>query len=846
MKTLHIAFYTLFQRKKWLLLLLGITSLTIAAVVSVFTATESIRGSLLEKSYAKYGQHHSVLINADPTTKHQLLEMHEVDTVGEFSLVGTVFIDEQQTKEATVGWFSEEAVRLGHLNLKEGRMPLATGEVAIEAHYAQASDADWAIGERTTLQIDGEDHELLVVGIVSNYSSQWSTDFDVVRGVNDYPNIFLSEEDVQTYDHAQTNLLISFDGSIKQASNRANELHQHIPNESPFENHRLFYEGLNDYEKLSSLTLIFQGMIILASVLSLLNLFSFYFISQRQKIAIFQACGATQKQLYLIVLLQSLMIFLVSSALAIPLISGAHQLFVALTYGEGNMESIRVIWVLLWMIVLFSSVVTTALWSVFRKRHSSISNMLKDDPTPHSNGNGLESYFERAPFWLRKVYIQIIQSWKQSVGSIVCLSVIMCIVFIAFFLVRESTEVTAEDDEDYLMTTQVSYSFETMHGLFVLGADVPGSGELVFAPKEVDRLEQLPGIQLLDKVPFMVDVHPLLTDNQLTPTMQAEANLYLQAEEDDIPSRESLGMPEHVTAIPHVEYLLVDQQEYEDIYAQYFGGDSDYDSFANNQLLMFLPEEMEDAQQLLALKGETIQFGQLRREDAETFTFHHWNYKVQNVYIGPFRRTVTDNIHQERDGIVMVMDREGAANNHLFKGYNSVALHLENDVSAEEKAYIEQLSRDLVASVPGSYFMPGAEFIKEEQRIVSFLKTLALGMFILTLIYLAVSIVAVIFSRFIVRRKEWGIYFATGMNRNMMRFTVLGELFVYWLIATIVSLPICILSIIVMPSSYPWSQYFIDYLFVVLCVFVALLASGIALTRLIARHSILSLLRVTE
>ncbi|UTR15759.1 ABC transporter permease [Salipaludibacillus sp. LMS25] len=851
---MKLAFATLLRRRRWFLLLLAMTTLSIVAVISIFTASETIKISILERNYDKHGKFHAVVVDANDEVIEKISQASFVEAVGQVNLLGTTYIDQAQTREVTVGSFDEEAVRLGRLNLVEGRMPENAGEIALEFFYAQTSDRLSALGDEAVVTIAGEKQQVEVVGIVENYIHQWPQSGETVRGINDFPNVFLSETDMAQYKEFQTNVLVTYAGHPTRVQDRFTGLDLILSsNDIEIFEHTYLFHSLYLYDSLSKATLLFQLLVLLAVTLCMLSLFSFYFQDQSQKLAIFRAYGATKKEMYQLVSCQSGLIFMISTGLALPFVLLVHHGMTAIAYDASSFLSINFHTLIVWACVLFSLILTTALIMVFLLRKRSISSLLREVKCLQMKQNK-EIISNRFPWFGRQIILQIIQSWKQAFITVICIIAVIVYAVLGVYSIQQTEVLNPMEDsiEDvtYSLYSQVVHIGDTLHGFYYTSQ--LGSS---FSPADTHLLKKTPGIAFVDNQPFMMDTQILLLDDQLTPTLRNivveelnQEQSFLEMEEGllDRPSKRDLKIAEDLYAIPHnlVEYVVVDEKKYEQIYKKYFGTNGDYLAFKEKELILFVPE---DEEQLQSLIGETVQFGQLRLNEDEDFQFRHWDYKVQQVYAGVFSLDITDRIEQTREApIVIVLDHEKAIEHGLVEGYQFVSVYLDEDVTVAEKEEIESKSIDLASTVPTGIFSDWAQEEQEEKHFFSFIKIISYFMLTVTLILSAVSIGVMMFSRFMVRRQKWGLYLAAGMTRSQMRMIVFGELFVYWLLSTIISLPILFCYIKRMFDQVNPALFLANTGAVFVSGLIIFTIIGIALNRFMTSHSILSLLRVTE
>ena len=202
-----------------------------------------------------------------------------------------------------IGWADNNFFNIGHISLKSGKLPMAADEVAIESFYLDSFDPTWKLNQIRIIKIGTKEISLKLVGIVENYSSRW-----VIQN-NYYPNMFLFNSD-DISNNIKSNYLIGFKQNYSIRKNIEFVQNLLSENEESVINNRLLYTGLNDYEKITVLSVSLQIIILIVSSLSILTILSFFNVNQRIKFAIFKALGCSNKYLYLISILQTTYVYL--------------------------------------------------------------------------------------------------------------------------------------------------------------------------------------------------------------------------------------------------------------------------------------------------------------------------------------------------------------------------------------------------------------------------------------------------------------------------------------------------------------------------------------------------------
>lgn len=304
-----------------------------AASFAILLASETIKSNLKEDAYQKYGEHTGVLMDTN-VFKEELSK--DVDDIGEYSISDKLLLE--NNKIITVGWFDEDALRLGRIQLLEGDYPKGENEIVIESSYKKLMEKqygnEWSIGESKVLEFENGQKEVILVGIIEDYSANWSVPADVEIGKNDFPNILTISSEPNLH-----NYIFKMNGSKNYSINKSSNLTSEYGER--YINDRLLYTGLIDYDTVSTLAIIFQVVVLVMSIISMITIISFYNIKVLKKMAILKANGATSKSVFWILIYQYLLMLGVSLLLAIPLSLPLTKLIIVNTYNNGELANLN-------------------------------------------------------------------------------------------------------------------------------------------------------------------------------------------------------------------------------------------------------------------------------------------------------------------------------------------------------------------------------------------------------------------------------------------------------------------------------------------------------------------------
>ncbi|OMI09973.1 hypothetical protein BVL54_15730 [Bacillus paralicheniformis] len=94
-------------------------------------------------------------------------------------------------------------------------MPVHKNEIAIESFLTDSFKTNDVIGADVKLKIGAVEEVYQIVGIVNNYSSNWSTPINIEKGKNTYPNVFISPTKFNADKHIDIQKVLSFHFKMK-------------------------------------------------------------------------------------------------------------------------------------------------------------------------------------------------------------------------------------------------------------------------------------------------------------------------------------------------------------------------------------------------------------------------------------------------------------------------------------------------------------------------------------------------------------------------------------------------------------------------------------------------------
>lgn len=819
----NLSMKILLSRKKWLFLIAGSIAIVLSSVASIFIASESVRSAIKQKAQNTYGEHTGMLTNITETKK-SLLKRNKGISVGVYQIIGKTKVSSDRF--ATVGWMDKKSILLGHLKLISGRFPEKPNEVAIESAYLQGPLKNWRIAEKRTIKIGNSTKSLRLVGIVKNYSSQWSVAEDFEKGVNDFPNIFISKQLTTNY-KKNNSFLFKYNESTKDSFEKSIDLINHYDQQGTV-NSRLFNNGLNQCDTIRSLSITFQLLIVILSLFSINSLILYFTQDQHKKLGIMKSVGASQRALYRIYIYQAVIIFVLSALFSFPIVYSIQSLIIHFSYREYFSNFMLMIEMVGMSILLYIGLFFMILF-LFLKN-------VKESGTLHVqellNQQNRVSFSER--------YKSVFKGFHSSYGKLLVKELfsnpkqfyltvlILCFSSLTFtftnYIQKDNLYSWEGLKSKYYLNSQEAFSFKTQQNLKVLSHQ-----GLTFTEAEVKKLEKTPGVLYIDKTPFMEDVETLIDRKMITPSI----NNWIFNENS------AYKTYNNKIIIPDVKYVLLNKDDWKNIEAPKKYKDLDGKAFIYN------PVNKKNTNEDKILVGNTLTLVRLYKTPTGMKTSQK-KLKILDVIHKPFKYRVSPSVEIKKDDFIILMDTQTAVKSGLFHGFNELEIYTKKDISHKEKMNLDKQVKSLSSTFPGSLVQNTSQLIKDDSKIYNYLKVLGMLLFFVSLILTAISVTIMIFSKYQTQKRQWGIYLSLGMSKRNIMQLVFSEIFIYVFVSMILSMLICCIGLIMLPRQYPLVFYFKYFLLSILIEISFLIIGGYIINRSLQRQSIASFLRRDE
>lgn len=307
---IKVSWQLVYSQKKWFSLLLFICMMTIITITLFQIIAATTEKYTIEKAQFRYGDFTGLLVNTDEEVS---VLRNSLLTVGEYGIEDAVKIDHNIVQ---IGFFDETAFQMANFQLLKGHLPNKSHEVVIEEAYLQKIYGDsWGIGTRKKIG----NQNLLLVGIIKNYSANWSMNIDVKNTYYGFPNIIKlkSSENIQK---KHSYMIKDFKSLEKIDNELANKYGLNY-----IVNDQFYYKGLKSYKVMNLVKYFFLTALLIISSVSLCQIILIYYKKQEVLYELLKIEGMTKRKIEIIKIIQISLIISISSILSIPIIYIIYQ-----------------------------------------------------------------------------------------------------------------------------------------------------------------------------------------------------------------------------------------------------------------------------------------------------------------------------------------------------------------------------------------------------------------------------------------------------------------------------------------------------------------------------------------
>ena len=740
-----------YHKKRYLLL---IAILTLSYLMFFFNGFmfSGIKNSISSFYEKRYGLFQCVIFDSDEGQKDLLRE--NGFEIGSFYIKGNYDICEND-QALTVGSFSPEALKMGNIELLDGRFPEKDDEIALERYtmkYMLPPGTD--IGSVISLKDnEGQLTEYIVTGIVSDYHLIWNVPSGVIiPGKNDYPTGLIvsrdGSENVMIYKDAEIDRFLS--PILNIVSDLGCSEDDYAVNYHLYEDvYRDVFGELEQYKRILSLVLF------LSSVTSAIIMVSLILDGYIETFRKYKYLGASDGYLlrktdleFAAVCLPVYVLFSVLSLIFMP------EIFIFLT--------------LVTFIVMLSVNILVYLSLKFRiERKDRIAS--KDIKF---NGNKNISGFIFSVFSRNNV--------KRVMPALFILSLVLTAVATFFFIATNTVYGYETFGSDFSLDNIGKNGFTTIKAIRLMPEDN------VYALNEAYRLFDLKNdLEHID-FSYFENGNIILDRNDSFYWAQLTAmDLYA-----DDPGHLSYvpGMPKDFQVIDGLVIQLI-PEGYEDDILSFLPDLPLTEMKDNGSVVLILPplsyNEKEYRNDIIK-KGDILRFARFEHRNVpdvsdlsvSDLTYREFAFPIEYIY----EEDISDDSFIIFDSPCVLIPESVSERSGFITGLESMDIYLKSGISDERYDKVQEMLLDISQSVKNSNFYSKQETKESNMRIINLVRNLLyilLGTFGLSAM---ISVCMIIYLNLISRRQTVGILRALGTGRSSVDTALAKELFVYSLI----------------------------------------------------------------
>lgn len=789
---------------KWNLFLLLSFAIIISAVLSIFSTTHLIKNNIMHDAFNKYGKFPGVIVNKLISGDH----LNE----GWFTVIGELSVSNFRT--IIVGAANDQFYELGHLKLLEGKLPENEKEVVIEAPYIHLIDPTWKVGEVREINTNNKQHFVKLVGILEGYTGKWS----VQTYLTQFPNIIMGHDPNLIVEKA--NVLIPYNEAKSKKSNVSSFYSK--KNNGEFEgfiNDNLFDKGLYFIDFISTITFIIQVILYCILAFSLNMILSFYLTKQQHHFAVMKTVGASTSQLLKYTSYQISLLFFGGIILSIPFIYIYHLALLDRMYNITLLTSITFkqysfISIFIFILYLVSMFITR---NSYKKQFANSINRIYE--------NSIEeiSYFipkfitKIRKFYIKQLLMQCFVLPKRTLVSLLTLTLSFLLVFLTITLSKESMN-RLEEGVKYYLSSQLLSVMDTVKDHYVYL-----SKDIVFTKEDISYLEEQEGIAIIVKRPSMNTVNVSLNSTEVASSIQDWIFKYQLIEQEN---------KSQYIQIPNVSFVI----ENEAFFANY-NETKDNKNFPSAILYLTSIHEHEKKN----LIGKTLQLSKVveRNNQYEVDKHDIEIVDVQNLpyIISRHNKTYT------MDGFVLVLNEQFVLDNGLTNGYKDIEIIIKDNITPAQMEELDNAVQSILAITPGNMLQDVPQQNAQWQSFTDTISRIGQLAYISSLLLGSISLLVLLYGKFELRKRYWGIYRALGLTQRNVFFLFMFEATLYILIALAISITPILLFITFSFLSYPTIEFLKSLSFGFIIIFMLYLIYCLVINRILKINSISSLMR---
>lgn len=630
-------------------------SVIILMTLSMFIITfgEAEANKLIEKlernTTNKYGAFHAVVNGINQNEEDYIKSQKSIKHYGIIKNMGYTNSFNNTKLPATFGTMDFQAKEMGHIIIEKGRYPERNNEVTIESYLQEAFNGN-AIGEKVKIKINNSEKYYKIVGVIKNYSSNWTTPNNYKIGKTSYPNVIfnnnlMNKTQLNTSALIELNEYHDFDEAVKVINDLFDK------SENVYLNTKFFEEEFIYKQSIPTLRLSFIIISLFIILISLIYTKSVHFRKQENEIEeIFKSYGFNKKKI---------IFYLLSQAILLTGF-GAIIFFLTNIFINGFIQ-VDFLGILSWLIILFCVDIIYIM-----KQSTSFFNRIY---------GGKESVNIPKKFVENNTF-----SWKGNLIIIVIVSIFIPVYYISNLIVEENTPKKLKNEPDFSLFAKQTVAYDLVNNYVI--EDQKAN---TFKFRDVEKLEKDDTINYIEKVPYTIGTSLSVNERNLSRYLKSWVSNMSEKDDTyqtpiDLENKiKKLPIKKKLTQIPNVNYYVLNKKEWTSLTSKY----KLKNKYQSDSILMFFPS-INGMKEDKIKDGDSIKLERIDLDEKNEIKYKDWDLKVGKVINKSYTLNF-NGIHIENSGLSIAIPERLVKKEKIFEGYLELYIYLKEKVSA--KAY---------------------------------------------------------------------------------------------------------------------------------------------------------------
>ena len=782
----------LVYRKKSAVLVLLFISVAVFLLQNIGPLFDSVSKKTFEKGTDAYGRQHATFFNITAEQIEQMQIYPLMDKVGIIENYG-VYSLADYGQMLTFGHFDKEAQELGRIKIVEGALPENKNEVALEAHLCSLpSEQVLKVGDILRVKTMQGEISFTVCGFIESYTGLWSSPDVQIPGINDYPQCLLLDDRVLGGEKTQSvifcletaNQVVRPDQLILQLSNAIGDVSPEylVFNDAAYGEKQQV--RLYTLERLKKIFLLFSicGIAWMTYIL-----FNSYLKPYIPSAITMYRLGAKHGAVIIPLLIWSGILGLGGILLGS---------MISVVFARGFQTKFQFRWQLFgqWKITLMLfAIVEIVTVFFFKKRIFKICKHIsfrQEEYTREENTNGNHIVTPMVRFHLRR-------NWKRMMG--ICVLTAMYLTLL-FCVQHQATIMEGDVKIPSIYASAMGNYGLNLYGEFELSSKMQG-----YKIKEINAIGSLPGVISIKKDYSAKAASLIYPENgdaeYYDRIMQSFSEAFWDTGEI-IPA-----IPDGIRATRMGYSMIILDQWNEKIFRERY---PDAVNLKKGEVILFCPDmgaKENDVLQgilhnaednMIANKayreGDMLRFGMLETDmdfltaiqNPQDIQYTEESVKIAQVYNEAMLRMNNDKeFHSE---ICVVMKEETAEELSFTQKVSRFEIYMDENLSRQQYEAIEAQVYRVALQLQGAKI---DSYLQERDFQQRLFQAVRLGYVIISsilVIFLAISLINIIYETLIRRQRVFGILRAVGYRKKQLFYTIWMELLVYWIVMMVVSM----------------------------------------------------------